>query len=56
MKLECPYKGELPEKHGDTPHIVNHGTVITVKKGEQQRFKCQECGHTFYCKLNAEVR
>jgi transposase-like protein len=29
-------------------HIVGHGSVTTVKKGKLARFKCQDCGSTFY--------
>lgn len=29
-------------------HIARHGGNTTVKKGTRRRFKCQDCGHTFY--------
>jgi transposase-like protein len=35
-------------KNCQSTHVVKHGSVATVKKGKQQRFKCQDCGKTFY--------
>jgi transposase-like protein len=55
-KIVCPDKDKKPDKHSSVPHIVNHGNVVTVKNGERQRLKCQECGRTFYFKEKSEVR
>ena len=29
-------------------NIVKFGKIPTVKNGKRQRYRCQECGHTFY--------
>jgi transposase-like protein len=29
-------------------HVVCHGIVKTQREGKRQRYKCQECAHTFY--------
>jgi transposase-like protein len=29
-------------------HTIKHGTTTTIKDGKQPRYKCQECGKTFY--------
>lgn len=35
-------------KRCKSEHIVKHQIVVTVTAGKRQRYKCQECGHTFY--------
>ena len=52
--IVCPDRDNKPEKHIGEPHIVNHGNVVTVKNGERQRLKCQQCGRTFYIKNGLE--
>lgn len=39
-----------PKCHSPNQHIVKIGSVNTVKKGQRQRFKCQDCARTFYNK------
>ena len=29
--------------------VHKYGVVPTVKHGKKQRYRCYECGHTFYC-------
>ncbi len=41
LELECP--------HCDSEHTVKAGFCIKVGS-RQQRYKCQECGKTFYRK------
>ena len=31
----------------DSNHIVKGGMSVTVSRGKEQRFKCQECGYLF---------
>ncbi len=51
MKIVCPYCG--------SDHVVKHGVVGSVTKGERQRYKCQnkaqKCYHTFFVGDEPEV-
>jgi transposase-like protein len=46
---------EIKCKRCGSSHIVAHGSVTTVKSGERERCKCQNCGHTFYRDENKKV-
>jgi len=38
--MKCPKCG--------SDKIVKFGEIPTVKSGRKKRFRCQECGRTFY--------
>lgn len=38
-------ENHCPECH--STKVVKHGTVVNVS-GKRQRYKCMDCGHTFY--------
>lgn len=40
MNLSCP--------KCKSTHTTKHGFNVTVTKGKQPRYKCQECGVTFF--------
>jgi transposase-like protein len=48
MYIDMETKLKCPKKDCKSTHVVSHGTVVTVNKGKRQRYKCQDCGHTFY--------
>lgn len=39
-KMKCPYCGGT--------HLWKVGPRISISKGKQVRYQCQDCAHTFY--------